>query len=209
MHVSAALDVDVVAVENDDEISVLFEITAPAAPTSEPRPAATVQIVLDRSGSMSGEPLDAAKAALVSLVERLDPTDNFGIVAFDDTVQIVSPAGLLTDKQVVRRAIAAIDAGGSTDLSSGYVRGLQEAPRLCGATGATVLIVSDGHANAGVTDPVQLGGVAAHAQRHGITTTTVGLGLGYSEVLPAAIAAGGSGQPQVCRRDGRHRPQNS
>jgi Ca-activated chloride channel family protein len=77
----------------------------------------------------------------------VDPTDNFGIVAFDDTVQIDSPAGLLTDKQVLRRAIAPIDAGGSTDLSSGYVRSLQEARRLCGATGGTVLIVSDGHAN--------------------------------------------------------------
>ena len=57
-----------------------------------------MQVVLDRSGSMDGERLDAAKQALGALVDRLDPTDRFGVVAFDDEVQVVVPAGALHDK---------------------------------------------------------------------------------------------------------------
>ncbi|HEX7460918.1 MAG TPA: hypothetical protein VF317_01935, partial [Dermatophilaceae bacterium] len=76
---------------------------------------------------------------------------------------------------------------------SGYVRGLQEARRLCGATGATVLIVSDGHANAGVTDPVQLSAVAAHAQRHGITTTTSGSDWATARCCSLPLPPGGAG----------------
>ena len=56
MHISAHLDVDVVAVETEDQVSVLIELTRRPPRTTRPptRPARTLQIVLDRSGSMGG-----------------------------------------------------------------------------------------------------------------------------------------------------------
>lgn len=153
MQLSTKLDCDLVAVEQADELTLLVELTAPTPPTTTTRQPATLQVVLDRSGSMAGDRLEGAKQALVALIDRLDPTDNFGLVAFDDSVEVVVPAGPLTSKSAVKDVIAAIDDGGSTDLSSGYLRGLQEARRVAGPTGATLLLMSDGHANAGVTDP--------------------------------------------------------
>ncbi len=193
MHVDAHADVDVVAVETDDEVSLMVELEAPAAADSGPRPAATVQIVLDRSGSMGGERLGAAKDALLALVDRLDPSDRFGVVAFDDEVQVVVPAGTLAGKASARHAIAALRPGGMTNLSAGLLRGMQEARRVAGDGGATVLLLSDGHANAGEVDPQRLAAVAAGARDHGITTTTVGIGLDYDELLLAEVARGGQG----------------
>jgi Ca-activated chloride channel family protein len=196
MRISAHLDVDVVAVETDDEISVLVELTAPPAPATEetqPRPVRTLQVVLDRSGSMRGDRLNGAITALQAVVDRLDPTDNFGVVAFDNTVMLPVPAGPLTSKADVRRAIGAITAGGNTNLSAGYLRGIQEARRVAGPAGATLLLISDGHANDGVTDLDALGGIAAQAHAQAVSTTTLGFGLGYDERLMSAIAHGGAG----------------
>lgn len=193
MHLSAHLDLDVVALEQSDELTLLVELTAPTSDTTATRQPATLQIVLDRSGSMAGDRLDGAKAALLLLVDQLSPSDHFGLVAFDNEVQLVVPAGPLANKNAVKRAIGDIESGGSTDLSAGYLRGLQEAQRVAGATGATLLLISDGHANAGVTDPAQLGPVAEQAHRNGVTTTTLGFGLGYDERLLSALARGGHG----------------
>lgn len=55
MKFSTALDVDVVAHESADEVSVLIELEAPDAPVVD-RPRSALQIVLDRSGSMNGAP---------------------------------------------------------------------------------------------------------------------------------------------------------
>lgn len=142
---------------------------------------------------MSGDRLDGAKTALAGLIDRLDPTDNFGLVVFDNSVDVVVPAGPLADKNAVKRAVSEVLARGSTDLSSGYLRGLQEAERVAGPAGATVLLISDGHANAGVTDPDRLRGIAMKAQAKNITTSTLGYGLGYDERIMSAIARGGSG----------------
>jgi Ca-activated chloride channel family protein len=193
MHLSALLDCDLVAVEQTDELTLLVELTAPSPTTTAVRRPATLQVVLDRSGSMAGDRLEGAKSALIALVDRLDPSDNLGVVAFDDETQIVVPAGPLTNKTAVKHAIVAVDAGGCTDLSSGYLRGLQEAQRVAGPTGATLLLVSDGHANAGVTDPDQLGQVATRARAKNVTTSTLGFGLGYDEQLLGALARGGAG----------------
>jgi Ca-activated chloride channel family protein len=193
MHLNAHLDVDVVAHETDDQLSVLVELTAPEIASDVSRPASTLVVVLDRSGSMAGERIEGAKTALLALVDRLDPRDRFCLVTFDDHVDIVVPAGPLTDKLAVKQAISNVHDRGSTDLSAGYFRGLQEARRVAGRTGATVLLISDGHANAGICDPGQLGDVARKAHVDGITTTTLGFGLGYDERLMSAIAAGGAG----------------
>ncbi|MCW2672984.1 MAG: Ca-activated chloride channel family protein [Frankiales bacterium] len=193
MKLSTHLDCDLIAVESDDEVTLLVEITAPAPSSSTQRSAATLQIVLDRSGSMAGDRLEGAKQALLALVDRLEPTDNLGIVTFDDEVQLVVPAGPLTDKAGVKHAIAGIYSGGTTDLSAGYLRGLQEAKRVATDAGATLLLISDGHANAGITDPHTLGKVATEAASERITTSALGFGLGYDEVLLSALAAGGRG----------------
>ena len=193
MHLTAHLDLDVIAHQTDTQVSVLVELTAPDDVRRQSRPESTLQIVLDRSGSMAGGRLDAAKTALLALVDRLDPCDRFGLVTFDHHASVIVPAGPLTDKMAVKRAISDIREGGSTDLSGGYFRGLQEARRVAGQGGATLLLISDGHANAGLCDPQQLGDVARKARTDKITTTTVGMGLGYDERLLSAIAAGGAG----------------
>ena len=193
MDINALLDVDVVAVEAEDHLSVLLELTAPGRDSGAQRPPSTLQVVLDRSGSMSGDRLDAAKDALESLIARLDPTDNFGLVTFDDEVAVPIPASPLADKRAARDAIRSVWPGGMTNLSGGYLRGIQEARRVAGERGSTLLLLSDGHANTGVTDHAGLAQIAATAHHHGGTTSTIGIGLDYDEQLMAAIARGGSG----------------
>jgi Ca-activated chloride channel homolog len=193
MQVNTYVDVDVVAIEQDDEVTVMLELSAPAPESVARRPPAAVQVVLDRSGSMHGQRLDAAKQALLRLVERLDASDRFGVIAFDDDVRVVAPAGELHDKDAVRRAVAGVYSGGSTNLSGALLRGVQEARRVAGDGGATLLLLSDGHANCGVTDPARLASVAARAREHAVTTSTVGIGLGYDELLLSELARGGQG----------------
>jgi Ca-activated chloride channel family protein len=193
MQLNTLVDLELVAVEQPDEITVLLELKAPDAPAAEQRAPAAVQVVLDRSGSMDGDRLDAAKRALIGLIDRLDPQDRFGVVAFDNAVQIVAPAGPLNDKQLLKQAVAGIFSGGMTNLSGGLLRGLQEAKRVATDAGATVLLLSDGHANEGITDHDQLSAVTASARAHGVTTSTVGIGLDYDETLLATVARAGQG----------------
>lgn len=193
MRLNAQLDVDVVAVEAEDQISVLLDLAAPTREGAEERQPATLQVVLDRSGSMGGGQLDAAKEALKALINRLDPSDNFGLVVFDDNVDVAVPAGPLRDKQAVWHAIQAVEAGATTNLSGGLLRGVQEARRVKDEHGATLVLLSDGHANVGVTTHDELERIASGARNAGVTATTIGLGLGYDEQLMAAVSRGGAG----------------
>jgi Ca-activated chloride channel family protein len=193
MHIATHLDIDVVAVEGPEQVSLLLDLAAPVLDPAADRPASTLVVVLDRSGSMGGERLTGAKQSLLALVDRLDPTDSFGLVTFDNEVQLVVPTVPLVDKAAVKASIARVEAGGSTDLAAGYLRGLQEARRSAGPGGATLVLISDGHANAGITDPHQLSAVAAKARTAGVTTTTLGFGLGYDETLLGSLARGGAG----------------
>lgn len=192
MKINALLDVNLVAHEVQDEVAVLLELEAPSALADTTRPRASLQVVLDRSGSMSGSPLEGAKKALAALVRRLEPTDNFGLVTFDDSAQVVVPAGPLADKESVIRLIDEVHSGGTTDLSAGYLRGLRDIRRVAKA-GGTVLVVSDGHVNAGIQSVDEFASITAKAYGEGIVTSTLGYGQGYDETLLSAIARSGSG----------------
>jgi Ca-activated chloride channel family protein len=195
MHVTAHLDVDAVALEQDDTVTVMLDLAAPVLTQTAPRVDHTVVVVLDRSGSMGGVRINAARTALISLVDRLSDTDQFGLVVFDDSSRVAVPTGPLGQlgRDEVRRTIQAIVPGGSTDLSSGYLRGLQEARRVATSTGATLILLSDGQANAGVVDPLQLRSLAEQARTSAVTTSTIGIGTGYDERILAALAEGGAG----------------
>jgi Ca-activated chloride channel family protein len=195
MLLNARLDVDVLALQQDDEVTCLLTFEAPVPADLADRPGETLIVVVDRSGSMSGAPLEAVRSSLHALVDRVKPQDTLGVVTFDSEAAVAVPARPVSEHHLptVHGLIEGIHPGGSTDLTGGYLLGLSEARRHLGATGATVLLLSDGHANAGVTDPVQVGGIATGARDERITSSTIGIGAGYDEILLNEVATAGNG----------------
>lgn len=171
----------------------LVEIEAPPVTPRAKTVPTNLVVVLDRSGSMEGERIVEAKRALCDVVERLSPTDTFGLVTFDTEIDVVVPAGPVRDRVAIKAAINAVYARGGTDLGSGLVRGLKEALRLEAIEGARVLLISDGHANNGVTDPETLGRLASSYLEKRVSTSTLGMGLGFDERILSVIAREGAG----------------
>ena len=195
MNIAAHLDVDLIALESPDHITLMLDLTAPISDSNKDRPGQAVQIVLDRSGSMDGPPLDAAKGSLLKLIDRLAPQDFFGLVAFDDTALVVAPTRTMADHNIfeLRHAIATMQSGGSTDISAGYLMGLREVKAVNAPGGSTVLLISDGHANSGEQDAAFFTDVATKSAQEKITTASIGLGNGYDETILEALAQGGGG----------------
>jgi Ca-activated chloride channel family protein len=195
MKLNATLDVDVLALQQDDEVTCLLTFEAPVPADAADRPGETLIVVVDRSGSMSGEPLDAVRSSLHALLDRVKPQDTFGVVTFDNQAAVAVPARPIRDHHLttVHALIEGIHSGGQTDLAGGYLLGRSEARRNLGATGATVLLLSDGHANAGITDPIQVGRLATGARDERITSSTIGIGSGYDETLLSEVATSGNG----------------
>jgi Ca-activated chloride channel homolog len=156
----------------------------------------SVHIVLDISGSMSGQAIEDAKHAAEATVAKLDPTDDFSMVTFSSDAQVLvsdGPIGPRRDRVLAR--IREVHADGGTNISSGLDLGYAEA-RAPGAGDDAVRIVmllSDGHANAGDTDPQHLADRAAHAFQDGIQTSTFGLGPDFDASLMSGIADRGVG----------------
>ena len=196
MHVKAHLDVDMVALEATDKVSLMLDLTAPIGDAQKSRAGQAVQVVLDRSGSMSGDRLQSAKLSLLKLIDRLAPQDSFGLVAFDDQALVIAPMRSISDHDLptLKNVIRELNTGGQTDLSAGYLMGLRELSRANTNNGATLLLISDGHANAGIKDPIELANIATKHATTNITSSTIGIGNGYDEKILEAIARGGSGQ---------------
>lgn len=151
-------------------------------------------LVLDRSGSMAGKPLDYVKRAACRAVEQMDADDLFSMVVFDDQVDVVRPAGPLADKDPVKAGIAGIRTRGSTNLSGGLIQGYQEVRKHAGTGWVNrVLLLTDGRANVGVADPRLLAAKAVAMAGTGVTVSTVGVGEDFDEDLLLALAEGGKG----------------
>jgi Ca-activated chloride channel family protein len=195
MHVKAHLDLDLVALEAADQLTLMLDLTAPISDKAKNRAPQAIQVVLDRSGSMSGEPLESAKGSLLKLVDRLAPQDFFGLVAFDDAALVVVPMRPVQDHHIpsLRQAIRQLNTGGSTDISAGYLMGLRELTRVTTVGASTLLLISDGHANSGEQDPKILASIATKHAGQRVTTSTIGLRNGYDEIILEALATGGGG----------------
>jgi Ca-activated chloride channel family protein len=176
---------------------VLVEITAPESrrePTREPLNAG---FVLDRSGSMAGDKIDLARQAVDAAIRGLSDQDRFAVVAYDDRVDVVmeSTPATGTARRSAVDLLAGIEAGGSTNLFEGWMRGCQEVARHQNGTGMhRVLLMSDGLANRGVTDREELTRHAEELWRRGVATWTFGVGADFDELLLERMAAVGGGQ---------------
>lgn len=175
---------------------VLVEVTAPSATHRRERAAVNLAFVIDRSGSMSGAKLALAKQAVEAAIGRLDSRDRFSIVVYDDAIDTVvesTPASAEARRNAMDR-LASIDARGSTDLAAGWLRGCEQvATHLSDAGIDRVLLLTDGLANVGITDPTELARHAGELRARGVSTTTFGVGNDFDEQLLQAMSEAGGG----------------
>ena len=162
--------------------------------SSAQRAPVNVSIVLDKSGSMSGNKIAKAKEAAIAAIRRLGKRDIVSIVVYDSTVQVVVPATKLTDKESVIAKIRQISSGGSTALFAGVSKGAAEIRKFLDKNRVNrMILLSDGRANVGPQSPSELGDLGASLMKEGISVTTMGLGLDYNEDLMTRLAQKSSG----------------
>ena len=153
-----------------------------------------IALVLDRSGSMSGSKLSHVKKAVLELVKLLEPEDVISLTVFDDQVDVILEPVRVDCLENINQAVGRIHSGGMTNPHGGYKQGCDLAIEHADpASLKRVILLTDGLANVGVTDPDMLADFASEMQEQGITTTTIGVGSGYNEFLLGKIAENGGG----------------
>jgi len=154
-----------------------------------PRTSVNVAIVLDKSGSMTGEKLRKAKDAALASIDRLGPNDIVSVIAYDQTVDVLVPATKVSDRQTLRASIEKLSAGGSTALFAGVSKAAAEVRKFLDRQRVNrIILLSDGQANVGPSSPADLGNLGASLIKEGISVTTLGLGLDYNEDLMTQLA---------------------
>ena len=179
-------------------LGLMFEVTAPEAPADDApkaREPKGIVFVIDRSGSMGGGRLELVKQTILDLLPRLGSDDYLSVVTFDSHARVELELTQLKTANMaeLRQKIGAIQTGGNTNLEAGYRFGLAEAAKAPAGVESTLVLLSDGQANNGETDPALLGQLAAAATEHLVTTSTIGIGEGYDETILDAMSISGTG----------------
>jgi len=184
-----------------NEIIMRLTVLAPElTQTQRPRMPLNIGLVIDRSGSMSGQKLTDAIAACQRIVGRLTSEDRCTIVTFDDRASLLADGNYVTPAQrtLISTALGMVRDGGSTNLSGGWQLAADTLLTHHARNGyvSRALLLTDGQANVGITSEAELSIIASNYHSRGVSTSTYGLGGGYNEDLLTSIATQGRGNHQ-------------
>lgn len=166
--------------------------------TPDERPPMNITLVLDTSGSMAGEPMEMLKESCRAIAAHLRAGDVVSMVEWD-TENVWTLAGyevtgpndaLLLDK------IEELTHGGGTDLNGGLVSGYDLAQQAYDVDMLNRLVlISDGGANAGITDVEIIAANAVYGGSDGIYLVGVGVadGSSYNSELIDVVTDAGKG----------------
>jgi len=194
---SGQLDKTAVLLGGDGLVRVELAIRGDASSTADPvRMPSDLVVVLDQSGSMAGEKIIDARAAIRELISTLEPEDRFALVSYSVSAWTTIPLSGVSDaaRDRWRRVVDGLTTGGGTNLASGLDMGLGivDGSPVRGRV-PRVILISDGLANQGDTS---LSGLRNRARRAAVgeyTLTTIGVGSDFDEQLLATLADAGTG----------------
>jgi len=167
-----------------------------AVVADEDRPPAVLTFVIDTSGSMGDAgKMEVVREALGRLVDSLGPDDQVGIVTYSNEAEVRLEPTPVEDDGAIRDVIGGLRPLDSTNAEAGLRLGYEQAVEHRRDDGINrVILLSDGVANVGQTDPATLAAEIQEAADDGIQLVTVGVGMGtYNDVLMEQLADDGDG----------------
>jgi len=158
-----------------------------------------VVFVVDRSGSMSGFPIEKVKEAMKLCVENLHPDDYFQVIAFSYSAERFAPSPVPNTPENVKKAIAyieSLDGSGGTEMLTGVNEALSVDRDPARKRRRFVLFMSDGY----VGNEAEI--IAAiEAKLEGARVFSFGVGSSVNRYLLEGMARAGRGYATYCRQD--------
>lgn len=142
------------------EVTVMAKVKAVTQEDENRRAPITICAAIDRSGSMKAH-LPLLKDTLRFMVQQLRAEDKLSLISFDHEVRTELPLTSMdaAGKLHAERAIDAVKERGHTNLSGGLLAALQTLYRIPSADASlveSVLLFTDGKANAGIRDQASM-----------------------------------------------------
>ncbi|MEO5959398.1 MAG: VWA domain-containing protein, partial [Opitutaceae bacterium] len=180
---------------SDNEIAIEARIAVSTPTPSGPPSVLNIAFVLDRSGSMAGEPIAAMRRATTAAIASLADSDIVSVILFGSEVETLIEAQRRDRIGDLDARIAQIEPAGGAALFDALNQAAAQLRRHAGpATIDRLILVTDGPPTKGpreLDDFVRLAEVFA---RDGVAVSTLGLGPEFNEDMLAAMARTAHGQ---------------
>lgn len=181
-------NIDAAQATSQRQLSISISAIADAVDRTVPL---NLCLILDRSGSMSGRPLDTVKQAALRLVERLSPGDRLSVVAFDHRAKVIVPNQVIEDPDRIKNQIQRLSAEGGTAIDEGLKLGIDELAKGKKETISQAFLLTDGENEHG--DNKRCLKLAELATEYKLTLNSLGFGEHWNQDILEKIADAGGG----------------
>ena len=193
-------NVDAAQVSNQRQLSISMSAIPAGFEQSLPL---NLCLILDQSGSMSGEPMNTVMQAVEQLLDQLKPGDRISVIAFAGTARVIIPNQIVSDSNSIKTQLKVkLKAAGATVIAEGLSLGITEL--LKGTKGAVsqAFLLTDGHGDKGLqiwkwqigpNDNKRCLQLAKKAAKLNLTINTLGFGDDWNQNLLEKIADAGGG----------------